>query len=259
MDRNFDWRCNNTCYLVKYDNGVHHLDGKHALFLAQARGDTVPTYGLGNSNFDREKNQQKILIALKAKAMSTGTLTNLGTITKLLDSFGSNLRTNIESSEIRTIMQVTSEVKPADVHTISLFGEDNSMVRSGSYGGASVVMPSAGIYDYSDIQDFIRKSLSSDPVVREAAPILILNGSGQTGYGQTKADELTKAGYTISAVDTAPDGTYSKVEIYQIGSNNNQTAAKLASKYGVKIKKTVPPVTVNGNIRFVIIFGATTG
>jgi len=71
-DTNFDWRCNYKCNLVKYTNGVHHLDGLHALFLAMARGDVAPTYGLGNSNFDREKNQQKIIVALKEKATDDG-------------------------------------------------------------------------------------------------------------------------------------------------------------------------------------------
>ena len=258
LDRNFDWRCNYKCYLVKYDNGVHHLDGEHALFLAQARGDIAPTYGLGNSNFDREKNQQKILIALKEKAMSTGTLSNLGTVTKLLDSFGNNLRTNIQASEIQTLMRVASEVKSNDVRTLSLFGDDNSVVTSGSYGGASVVMPSAGIFDYSGIQTFIKKNLSSDPVAREAAPIIVLNGTGQSGYGQTKADELTKSGYNVTDIGNAPDGTFDKVEIYQIGKDNSATAAKLASRYKVTIKKIAPPLAVNGNVRFVVIFGATT-
>lgn len=261
LDRNFDWRCNYTCYLVRYDNGIHHLDGDHAWYLSMARGDIAPTYGLANSNFDREKNQQKILMALKNKAMSTGTLTNLGAVTKLLDSFGNNLRTNIQTNEIRTLMQVSSEIKQSDIHTISLTGDNSttsSVVKSGPYNGESVVMPSAGIYDYSDIQAFIAKSLSDNPVVREAAPIVVLNGSGQTGYGQTKADILTKDGFNISLVDNAPDGNYAKVEIYQIGQDSVGTATKLNEMFKVTIKKTKPPVTVNGDVRFVIIFGAVT-
>ena len=258
FDRNFDWRCNYKCYLVKYDNGVHHLDGEHALFLAMARGDVAPTYGLANSNFDREKNQQKILIAIRDKALSTGVLTNLGTITGIIDALGDNLRTNIQSSEIRTLTQVASEIKSADTHTLSLFGEDKSVVTTGNYGGASVVMPSAGIFEYGEIQSFIRKSTTNDPVARENAPIVVLNGSGQVGYGKTKADELTAAGYNILLVDTAPGGTYENVEIYQIGTDNNATAAKLSNLYGVTIKKTAPPTTVNGDVRFVIIFGSTT-
>jgi len=258
LDRNFDWRCNYTCYLVKYENGVHHLDGEHALYLSMARGDIAPTYGLGNSNFDREKNQQKILMALKAKATSTGTLTNLSVITGLIDALGDNLRTNIETGEIRTLADVANGVKQADVHTISLFGSDgDSVVTTGNYGGASVVMPSAGIYDYSDIKALIAKNLTNNPVAKEAAPIVVLNGTGQTGYGKIKADALASEGYNISSISNAPDGTYDKVEVYQIGTGNSATASKLASKYKVTIKKAAPPVEVANAVKFVIIFGST--
>jgi hypothetical protein len=244
--------------LVKYDNGVHHLDGEHALFLSMARGDIAPTYGLGNSNFDREVNQQKIMMALKDKAMTTGILTNLDAVTKLIDALGNNLRTNIKTDEIRTLMQIASEVKTSDVHTLSLVGDDNAVVKTGSYGDASVVMPSAGIYNYNEIQSFIRKNLSSDPVIREASPIVVLNGTGQSGYGKTKAEEMTTAGYNVVLVDNAPDGTYEPVEIYQIGTGNKATAEKLSAKFKVTIKKTAPPLVVNGNVRFVIIFGVAT-
>ena len=257
LDRSFDGKCNFTCYYVKYDNGVHHLDGEHALFLAQARGHSAPTYGLGNSNFDREKNQQKILIALKEKAMSTGTLTNLSAVTKLLDAMGNNLRTNIQTSEIRTIMQVASDITQDNIHTISLFGDENAVVVTGAYGGASAVAPSAGVFDYSEIQALIAKNLTSNPVTREAAPIVVLNGTGQSGYGQTKADALASEGFNVSLIDNAPDGTYGKVEIYKIGDGNSATADKLSNMFNVSIKSETPPITVNGDVRFVVIFGAT--
>ncbi len=257
LDRNFDWRCSYKCYLVKYDNGVYHLDGEHALFLSMARGDVAPTYGLGNSNFDREKNQQKIMMALKDKAMTTGTLTNLTAVMKLIDTFGANLRTNIQTAEIRTIAKVASEVKTSDIFMLSLVGVDNSVVKSGNYDGASVVMPSAGMYDYSEIQNFIKKNVTSDPIIKEAAPIVVLNATGQAGFGQTKADVLTAAGYTISSVGNAPDGTYDSVEVYQIGTDSSATAAKLAKTYNVTIKITKPPITVDPDVKFVIIFGAT--
>jgi LCP family protein required for cell wall assembly len=254
-DRNFDWRCNFTCYYVKYTNGVHHLDGIHALFLAMARGDIAPTYGLGNSNFDREKNQQKILIAMRDKALTAGTLTNLGAVTKLIDALGDNLRTNIQTSEIQTLMKIASEVKPTNVNSISLVDGDDTVMGTGMYYGASVVMPKAGMFKYSDIQNYIAKKISSDPVVREAAPVVVLNGSGVAGYGKTKSEELIAKGYTVSLVDTAPEGTYATVEIYQIGTSSPETAKKLSLLYGVTLKTTKPPVTVTGDIQFVIIYG----
>jgi LCP family protein required for cell wall assembly len=257
LDRNFDWRCNYTCYLVKYTNGVHHLDGTAAMYLTQARGDTAPTYGLAKSNFDREMNQQKILIALKNKAMSTGILTNIGAVTNLIDTLGSNLRTNIQTKEIRTLMQAGSDISTSDIHTLSLIDGDKAVVETGGYGGMSVVMPSAGIFDYSGIQAFIRKNLSNDPVAKEAAPIEVLNGTLQSGLGQTKADMLTGDGFNVTSVNNAPSGTYDNVEVYKIGSGYTATANKLAIKFNIKIKTTPPPLTVDSSIKFVLIFGAT--
>lgn len=257
LDRNFDWRCNYTCYYVKYDNGVHHLDGEHALYLSMARGDTAPTYGLGNSNFDREKNQQKIIIAIKKKATSSGTLTDITKVTKIIDALGDNLRTNLEASELRTAVNVLADTKDSAIHRLDLYDSSNPLVESANYGGASVVVPTAGVYDYSDIRAYIKKNLSSSEVVKEAAPILVLNGSDTVGLASEKADDLKDKGYTIYGTDNAPDGNYSAVEIYQIGSGNSGTAAALKKLYGVKIKTGTPPVSVDSSVKFVIIFGSS--
>jgi hypothetical protein len=255
LDRNFDWRCNYKCNLVKYDNGVHHLDGEHALYLAMARGDIAPTYGLGNSNFDREKNQQKIIVALKEKAVSTGTLTDLGKVTGLIDSLGNNLRTTFETSEIRTLMKLGSDIPSSSIKTLSLFGDENSLVTSGNYNGASVVMPAAGIFDYSDIRTFLKQKLSTDAVTREGAQVVVLNGSGVAGVAQTEADKLTEAGFIVSEVGNAPEGTYGDVEVYQVGQGMTGTKARLESAFGVKTKTTAPPVEVAEGTNFVVIFG----
>jgi len=255
LDRNFDWRCNYQCHYVKYDNGVHRLDGERALFLSMARGDVAPTYGLANSNFDREKNQQKIIVALKEKATSTGTLTNVGAVTSLIDSFGDNLRTNIQTNEIRTLMDIAATMKSEDIVSISLFGTDDAVVTSGPYNGQSVVMPVAGIFEYSGIQAFIDKNFSSDPIVREGANITVFNGSGGVGVARTFADKLIAQGFTVDDVADAPDGTYEDVEVYALNDENPKTTEKLESLYKVTVKTTAPPVSVTGETDFVIIVG----
>jgi LCP family protein required for cell wall assembly len=255
LDRNFDWRCNYKCYLVKYSPGVHHLDGEHALFLAMARGDSVPTYGLAASNPDREKNQQKIILALKQKAISTGTMTDLGKITGLIDSLGNNLRTNFDTSEIRTLMQLGKDIKPENIANISLSDGDTAVVTTDNIGGASSVVPVAGLYDYSGIQAFLKEELSTNPITREKANIMVLNGSETAGVAQTEADKLTDAGFIVADIDNAPAGKYADIEVYQIGTGMTATKAKLESLYGVQVKTTKPPVTVNGNTNFVVIFG----
>ncbi|MCA9328083.1 LytR C-terminal domain-containing protein, partial [Candidatus Saccharibacteria bacterium] len=94
-----------------------------------------------------------------------------------------------------------------------------------------------------------------DPVVREAAPIAVFNGSKVVGAAQAEAEKLEAASYTIETYGNAPAGNYAHYTLYQIGSGNAGTAKKLQQKYGVKIKTGKPPVTVNGKVRFVLILG----
>lgn len=259
MDSNFDWKCGDTrakrlknCppngHFIDYPNGEVTLDAEHALYLAQARGDMAPTYGFEQSNFDRERNQQKIVVAIREKALSAGTLTNLGAVTGLIDALGNNLRTNVETKEVRTLMDLAQNIKTEDIRSIDLHGEDDPIFTASA-------QPVAGLYDFSDLQAYIAKQLTADPVVREGANITVLNGSGVAGVGQSTADKLSDKNFNIDEVGNAPEGTYAAVEIYQLNSKMTATAAKLKELYKVTIKTTAPPVSVTGETDFVIIIG----
>jgi hypothetical protein len=128
-------------------------------------------------------------------------------------------------------------------------------MTTGNVNGMSVVRPVAGVYDYSDLQALLRQKLSSDPVVREAAPITVLNGSGTAGVAQAEADKLEEAKYTVGSVANAPAGDYPRYTLYQIGSGNSGTANKLKQRYNVKITSGKPPVAVDSKTKFVLIVG----
>ena len=263
MDANFDWKCGVGDYKVSkaerlrrcppsghfidYPNGPVQLDAEHALYLAQARGEGL-NYGFEMSNFDREKNQQKIVAALREKALSAGTLTNVGKVSGLIDAFGNNLRTNFETKEIATLMDLAKNIPSDKITSISLVDGDTA-VLDGSGN------PTAGKFDYDDIHTFLAKQLSSSDVVREEASIAVLNGSGVAGAAQTEADKLTAQGMTVSSIANAPDGKYGKAKIYQVGTGMPATKAKLESIFGVKASTDTPPVTVTGDTDFVVIIG----
>lgn len=266
MDSNFDWKCGATyakriknCpprgHFIDYPNGPVTLDAEHALYLAQARGDIAPTYGFEQSNFDREKNQQKILKAVREKALSFGVLTDVNKVTSLVTSLGDNLRTTFEYAEVRTLVSLAQSIKDTDINSISLIDGDNPVMTTGPVNGQSSVIPAAGTYDYSELQAYIKKSLSADPIVRENAEIAVFNGSGVAGVAQTEADSLKALGLNVTTVSTAPTGTYAAFEVYQVGTGNPATKAKLESLLGVKTKTTKPPVAVVASVKFVIIIG----
>lgn len=253
LDRNFDWRCNYQCYYVNYKNGeTVHMDGEHALAFARARN-ASGGYGLPNGNFDREKNQQKVIKALREKAVSAGTLTNVGKVTSLIDALGNNLRTNFETKEIRTLMSLGNDIKSEAIQPVSLVEEGNMLVTTGNIGGASVVIPVAGTFAYGDIHAYINKTLNATEVSREAANVVVFNASGVVGVAQTEADKLSEKGMIITGVDNAPDGQYANVEVYQIGEGKPATKAELEKVYGIKVKVTAPPIPVAEGTNFVVI------
>lgn len=259
LDRNFDWACNYTCYYVKYENGTHHLDGTHALYLSRARGDNngQATYGFSRGNFDRELNQQKIAKALMAKAVSAGTLTNFTKVSALLDAFGKNLRTNFDTTEIQTLMDIAKNTPSDAIKSLDIGSSDANVFTTGNEGGQSIVLTTAGLYDYTPVHSYLAKRLSSDAAVREGAKIGVFNGGAADGTAKTVADALESKGLTADAVGNATSDATVQYQIYDMtGGKMTATSAKLASIYGVSVKtNATPPVRSTDGYDFIILVG----
>lgn len=245
---------------IKYANGeVAHLDGEKALALARARNHNYGDYGLAGGNYDREKNQQKILAAFQQKAMSAGTLLNPVAINNLIDSLGNNLITSFETGHVQTLIDIASNLQADHIKQLPFVGRDDggpnliaTYAPNGTYLGEA---PVAGVYDYSEIQAYVAQNLSSDPVVMEGATIDVLNGSDQAGLAAKKAEELEDDNYTIGSIDNAPASTTESVTIYQLNGDMTNTATALKDKYGVElIQGELAGYYTNAD--FVIVFGA---
>ena len=244
---------------IKYANGeVAHLDGEKALALARARNHNYGDYGLAGGNYDREKNQQKILAAFQQKAMSAGTLLNPVAVNNLIDSLGNNLITSFETGHVQTLIDIASNLQADHIKQLPFVGRDDggpnliaTYAPNGTYLGEA---PVAGVYDYSEIQAYVAQNLSSDPVVMEGATIDVLNGSDQAGLAAKKAEELEDDNYTIGSIDNSPASTTESVTIYQLNSDMTNTATALKDKYGVEpIQGELTGYYTTAD--FVIVFG----
>ena len=245
---------------LRFANGeIAHLDGEKALALARARNHNPGDYGLAGSNYDREKNQQKILAALQQKALAVGTILNPTSVNGLINSMGDNLISSFDTSHVQTLIGVASKLKLAEIKQLPFVGRQDGgedLIQSYSSGGAYVgEVPVAGVFDYSVIQAYIAKNLSKNPVVREGAVMDVLNGSGQEGLAAGKAAGLKTDGYTVGVVSNAPALATPAVTIYQLNSAMVKTAEALKHKYNVE--------PVQGGLAgyhtksdFVIVYGA---
>ena len=256
LDRNFDWACKFKCYYVKWPNGPAHLNGDQALALARARN-AAGGYGLGGGNFDREQYQQKIIVALKDKAASAGTLANPVAVSGILDALGDNVRTNFSAGEVKTLISLAGDIPTASIKRVSLVDPGRSVLTTGNVGGQSIVRPKEGIYDFSEVRDYVRSKLTISATNGEEASIEVLNGSDYGGLAGKKAAELTAAGFNdVSTGDTDSDSAYGEYVWYDLsGGKKPKALTKLKSILGSSPTGTVLPGGVQSDADFVIIVG----
>ncbi len=146
---------------LKLKKGMNYnLDGETVLRLARARN-AKGGYGLANSNFDREINQQRIMNGIKDKALSVGILADPNKVKEMLVAFGENVKTNITWAEMGTAIDIVSGLH-GDVESI----DTRSLFGTGRISNQSVVIPrganvdsESSLYNYNKIHLHLRKKL----------------------------------------------------------------------------------------------------
>lgn len=241
---------------LKLPNGQSTLQGEQALAFVRARGDGGG-YGFAGSNFVREKNQQAMILAIRDKALSAGTLANPVAWNGIMDAMGNNIRSNFSAAEIKTLVNLAQEVKQENITQISLVEKGHTVVTTGSMNGASIVRPVAGIKDYSEIQKYIARQMGGgDDKYGESATIEVLNASTRMGIAGRQQTKLEEAGFAdVSSGDTSYMAS-SAIQLYDrtVG-KKPKTLAGLEENLGVKSLGSTLPSGVQSDADFVILLG----
>ena len=231
------------------------LDGEQALGLARAR------HGTTSGDFTRAASQQKILIAMKDKILEKGL--SITDIIGIMNSVGDNVRTDFNMDEIKSLYHTVTTIDLSTMRSISLLdqGDGTSLVTTASFDPSglgyevSFVVPAAGRYNYRDIQKYVDKQLSSDPVVREDPAVLVLNGTGESGVASVEKGKLEEDGFENVAVGDAPEGYWEGIKVYDASSKAPGSLAKITKKYGVEATGKVPAEVDATGYDIVIIIG----
>lgn len=254
-DPNIDWTTHGP--LVKLTNGPHHLNGRQALNLARARGDAYNSYGFAGSDFDRTEHQRQILTAIKNKAVTAGVLANPAKITSLSDAIGNNVETDFKINEVRRLYDILKNVKSNQIKSLSL-NDVNGKSLLASYAssnGQSALIPAAGLDDFSDIQTFIRKQISTDPVTQEGATIVVLNGTDINGLAGRVRSNLRSKNLLVDEVGDAGNLAQRTTAIINLsGSQKQATSAALVKIFGNHLT-TQNPYGTTYDADFIIVLG----
>ncbi len=232
--------------------GWQSFDGHRALMYARSR------MGTNGTDFGRAERQREVILALKEKVLSLGTLANPIKLNQLLGDFGHHVTTDFSINEILRLYDLAKEIpgdKVASAGLDDLVKGDSTTV---SGRALSIQVPKAGWNDFSEIQNYTRNIMRDAFLKQEDAKIAVLNGTETAGLATRKSTELKSFGYNIVSVGDAPTKTYTSTVLVDLrGGKNKYTLNYLEKRLGVKAVGSLPDSSINtSDADFVIILGS---
>lgn len=236
---------------LKLNAGVNHLNGAMALAYARSR------HGDDRGDFGRGEHQQKVLLAIKDKALSLGTFSNPAKVTQLMDTFGNRVSTNFSINDIMRGYELSKKFSNTNVKNIDLAMPDSAVVTTGMIGSQSVVYPKAGVDNYDEVRKFVRTNLKDGYIVKENPSIIVLNGSSKTGAAQKRADELLGYGYNVIQVADATVKNATSTQMVDLSNGQKKyTKRYLEQRLGVTSVSSIEGMDLSTYVAdFVIVVG----
>lgn len=240
-------------YVLDVKPGNNHFDGKRALMYTRSRHTSA------RGDFDRSERQRKMLIALKEKILSAGTYSNPAKLNGLLDAFGDHIRSNLSTGELLRINELAKGIAATSISSLDLVtAPHNFLVDDRSPSNLYINRPRAGMYDYSEIQNYVRNALRDSFLQKESAKVAVYNGTKTSGLATTKANELKSFGYEVTTVANASNQTYTKTTVVDLTNGSKKyTKHYLEQRFGVTAVTALPDATISADgADFVIILGS---
>lgn len=144
---------NHSYQTFSIKRGWRYLDGNTALKYIRSRHST--------SDFDRMERQQQIIKTVKNKLASQNLNWNIGQAATIFQSLSANLKTDLNILELWQLWQT---VKKTPNEHIYKFVIDQQLLDSETINlnneAAAVLKPKAGIENYQDIQNYIKRIIN---------------------------------------------------------------------------------------------------
>ena len=176
---------------VSFKAGPQTMDGETALIFSRSRHSPHNNEG---TDFARARRQQRVLVALKDKLLSSESLMNPRTLMNILASISGNLRiSDFTISDIEATFKLANRFEEKNGNTFSFvldpnIGAGQLVERKNLESGAYAIGPKLGLGEYSDIQDFLEIVTNNPQLYSEDARIMVYD----TGMGFVNAREKTE-------------------------------------------------------------------
>lgn len=227
--------------------GPQHMTGTIALRYARSRETS--------SDFDRAARQQKVLVALREKALTLQTLSNPVKVSGLIDSVGNHVVTDLQPNELQRLAGMVKDIDTTKIIQKVLDTSPAGLLVDGNIGGGYVELPRAGAGNYEDLREFVHSIFVDHYITTENAAIQIQNGTTRSGLATAVAKMLKGYNYNITGAVSADNQNYPNTIIYDYtGGQKPYTIGYLENRFGVKAKRATPAA---GDPEIRIILGSS--
>jgi len=249
-DPTIAWENNYNSVIAK--PGVQSMNGSKALLYVKSRETS--------SDFARGERQRQVLVALKTKILSLGTFSNPVKVSNLLSSLGNNIYTDFSLSDIKRLYTVIGQIPSASIVSLDLVTPPHNLITTGNLDGLSIDEPRLGLYDYTDINAYIRTTLRDGFIAKENANVAVYNATNVAGAATAEAKVLKIYGYNVTTIDDAPTTTNpARTVVVDLTKGvDKYTRHYLEGRFGVTALSKIPAgtgIVAKAGTSFVIIVG----
>ncbi len=242
---------------VSFEAGLQHMDGVTAMRFARSRH----SQSVEGSDYARARRQQKVIMAMKEKALSLGTLTNPVKVLDILTELGDSVKTSgITTEDIRAGINWASKIDKDHSYTMVLdpMAGNWSLIQSDSTE-AFILVPTAGIGNWDNVKAFTSFYINNPGLCTENPVIYVYNGG--LGYNEANAEyQALAAEYPFLSIVFG--GNYTSdvtgTNIYSFSEPTKAASLEaLLSRYGEDTNTVKPEGTTNPYGEDIsIVFGA---
>lgn len=221
--------------------GIHHLDGKHALWYARSRWST--------SDFDRNRRQQQVLRGLYRQIKTTGIIPK---IPQLWGTIQETIPTDLGLDEMLYLGAIGSRLEMINVK--SRFVGRGVLQSWTAPNGAYVLVPY-----YEALGTLVREALAppaSARALQRAFRVQVWNGTPYEGLGHVAAERLGWEGFEVVSVEPA-DASYPRTQIVDFTTSSKGSAiSQLISLYRRDASDVISQPTEGSTMDFRVILGS---
>ena len=177
---------------IDLEPGVHHLDGKFALWYVRSRWNT--------SDFDRHRRQQQVMRAILHQALNQNMLAR---IPELWGVYQESVHTDMGLTDVLSLAPVALRLDTRDIKSRFIRGShllDSMLLARSGY----VLVP-----HYDALYDFMQEAVQP-PVTTRAAQrayrVEVWNGTGNSGWGEVATYRLRLEGFEVTSIENV-EGT----------------------------------------------------